>query len=203
MMNKKISAIILASGLSKRIKKHKAFLAHPENLAYSFIDFLISEYHKIHLANLVITLNQKNIEAFYQSTKVDLIDIKCLLIENPKLGRFHSIKSAMSEIKNDNYVFIQNCDNPFINTKLLKDMIFLSQNDSYVVPVYNNMNGHPVLISPEIIKKILKSDNNSNLREILSNYKQIKLKTTYPEILLNINTTTEYEFYINNYKSNY
>ena len=88
--------------------------------------------------------------------------------------------------------FIQNIDNPFVNSSLLKKMIPLISTDSFVSPTYNNKGGHPVLISNSIIETILENEDTSvTLRNKLEKFNKIVMPAN-KEVLINMNTVEDY-----------
>lgn len=75
-------------------------------------------------------------------------------------------------------------------------MIQMKKPGAYVVPVYKNQRGHPVLIGPAVMKhcRSLKGYE-YNIRQELMNFEEIKVDCTGENILANINTTEIYQKY--------
>ena len=68
------------------------------------------------------------------------------------------------------------------------------KSNSYVNPTYKTKGGHPILVSNEIISALSINNNyDLTLKEFLSDYTRIELKTINKKILTNINTVADYE----------
>ena len=110
-------------------------------------------------------------------------------------GRFLSIKKGLSII-GDTPVFIQNIDNPYVDGTLMNRMQKLLKPKTYVVPQFNGLGGHPVLISSAIANAIkLEKKNDVDLRKYLNHFQKIIYPCSSEQILLNINTQEDLEKY--------
>jgi len=188
-----IAAIILASGLSERFGQHKAFLPHPFIPDTTFLEAIAIQYQKLGCVEIIVSLNNDNFKLF-QQIEVNLpFALKTAIIDKPQLGRFSSIQNSLKVLNHSNsIVFVHNCDNPFADTDLLKEMIQIIRESSYCVPIFKGKGGHPVLISQAIVKQILVSKKFSNFRDVLSNFNRIEVYTDKFEILTNINSEPDY-----------
>ena len=67
---------------------------------------------------------------------------------------------------------------------------------AYVVPVFKNEKGHPVIMSAEVMNHCRKLNGNDfNLRDELQMFEEIRLVWDEKNILANINTEDEYQKY--------
>jgi len=71
------------------------------------------------------------------------------------------------------------------------------ENHAFLIPRYQQTNGHPLLMNTEILQKVKKADENSNLRDILSAHEGKIMPCNIPNILVNLNTPEEYERFLN------
>lgn len=187
----KISAVILAAGKSSRLKQQKAFLLFENEK--TFLQKIAETY--ISADEIIVVINS----AIEEKTKEVLSEFiqdgqaRLVLNQYPGKGRFYSIKQGLQYAGGD-FCFLQNIDNPFISTDLLVQMLNAVTEDGYVVPDYNGKDGHPVLLSKNIVKYLLSLKGDFyNMREELNNFAKTALPWQNENILANINTEEEYQ----------
>jgi len=188
------SAIILAAGTSGRMGQHKALLKFDDN--NTFIDNIINSMIEANCKIYVVV--NPSIKEYFKNYRVP---INVIVNDKPELGRARSLKLALKEINGTADIFIHNCDNPYCNLNLLRKMYNVLEEDSYVVPVFKNKGGHPILISKTLHKYLLNIDDNANLKKVLLDFKKIKIETNDDKILFNINTLEEYNLFLEINKS--
>ncbi len=193
-MKKNLTVIVLAGGNSVRTKAPKLFL--PFSGRVTFIEKIIKEYYNFGCKKIILVLNKKFSENHIIKKLTVSCSIKSVINENQELGRFYSISLGLSEADEQNFMFIQNADNPFIDNSLLKKMYSKRNIERYVIPVYNDKSGHPVLIGKKIIQRLKSEKNiNSNLRDILHGFEKVCIQVKNNKVLANINSMTEYRKY--------
>ena len=107
--------------------------------------------------------------------------------------RFYSVKLGLNALKDKQFCFIQNVDNPFVNQKLLQLLYADKTHFSYNVPYYKDKGGHPILINEQIINSILNTfENDLNLKSVLSQFNKNKIAVDDETIFYNINNKQEY-----------
>lgn len=112
---------------------------------------------------------------------------------NPGAGRFYSIQLGLSALRPGHPVFLQNIDNPFTSPALLQKMVEKIREADYVAPVFQNKGGHPLLISQELARMIMKEpEGDRNLSVFLRNFMKATIETRDPGVLANINTEDDY-----------
>ena len=187
--NENTICVILSGGQSSRMKTHKALLKFSEQ--ENFLQHIIEVYQKAGIRKIIVVKNS-NIEVAdmgIDSTRVCIADNYY-----PDRGRLYSIQLGLKKWPEADFCFIQNIDNPLISVDLLDNLNKLRSKADYVSPEYNNMGGHPVLISSPVIKEILAlSDYNNTLRDILKPYSRHKLITEDENCILNINLPSDYK----------
>ncbi len=196
-VNASSSAIILAGGNSKRMNFPKPWLTFSENK--TFLEHIIDTYKILGCNKIITVINSKFcIEWMYELNK---IKTKSIVIQNhnPEKGRIYSLKLALKHLKQVNYAFIHNVDNPSVKRSTLLKLIKSRPKDGYSVPVYKNKSGHPIYITKNIIEKIKTYSNESTLREILSSEKRTSIHVEDKHVLLNINTTEDYKKFTENF----
>lgn len=191
-MKKKCSAIILAAGLSQRMGYPKPFLLFDKIKKVTFIEQIFNVFENFGCPEIVIVHNSSNIETGKKLTPQAIIAENT----NPEEGRFNSIKLALNKIKNTDFVFLHNIDNPFVKKVLLEKLWQNRSENGYISPKYNQKGGHPILLSKKIITEIQsKTTKNLNLKQFLQPFDRQIVLINDKSILININTIEEYQKY--------
>lgn len=191
--NKNTNALILAAGISKRMQSLKAFLPFDEKT--SFFEKIVRTYSDWGCNEIIVVINQ---------LFSDNLPLQCnlpsqltfVMNEQLEFERFYSVKTGLQQMNDVDFCFIQNIDNPFITSEILDKIYDNKSQKAFVVPTYNNLGGHPVLINRSNIN-FVKSypQNNANLRDVLGEMPSIKVEMEDESILININNTVEYDKY--------
>ena len=194
-MNNSVSVIILAAGNSSRMNRPKPFLPFDEKR--NFFDKIAGTYISAGIKDLILVISPAIEDEVKRILAKNYPDQPVGIVVNsfPERGRFFSLQLGL-EKTSSSFCFIQNIDNPFVAEELLVEMIRVKQRGTYVVPVYKNQNGHPVLISAEVMNhcRSLNGDD-FNFRQELMNFTEIKVNWADEKILANINTTGLYQQY--------
>lgn len=193
-----LGVIILAGGSSERMNYPKPFL--PFNSNITFIEKIVLEYQSFKCSEIVIVLNEElNKQTWDKILSKFSSKISIIFNHHSNFGRFYSIQLGAKSLQNVTQCFIQNIDNPFIDQDLLDKIHATRDNSGYVVPVYKEKGGHPVLISSNIIESIIGEKNiYINFKEILKKFNRKSISIENKKILANINTIEEYRFHFNN-----
>ena len=190
-----LSVIILAGGSSERMKYPKPFL--PFDSQITFIEKIVLEYYNFGCSEVIIVLN-KELNLQPRDKNLSNISSKTSIIINKHsdFGRFYSIQLGAKALQNIEQCFIQNVDNPFIDQDLLKEIYSSRVNNGYVVPIYLDKGGHPVLISNNVIKSIIEEKNiNINFKEKLKKFNRKSISVESKKLLVNINTIEDYKLH--------
>lgn len=194
MLNKNCSVIILAAGRSSRMGKPK-FLLDLSN-GPSFLEKITHGYNEFSILNIVVILNSDGMTQIKKHLQNLPSQTQIVLNRHPEFGRFYSIKTGLQFV-NHNYTFIHNVDNPFARLKVLEQIYNAKSEAEVIKPVYKGKGGHPVLISKQVIDKIVNEKNlDINFQEFLKRFPTKRVDVNDDSILLNINSHNEYlEFY--------
>jgi CTP:molybdopterin cytidylyltransferase MocA len=191
--NKKVNALILAAGNSSRMNAPKPFLNFDQTT--TFIEKIITTYQQFGCDEIVIVANTESIETI---RKFQTENITIVKNENLELERFYSVILGFQKMKDCDFCFLQDADNPFISKDILTYVFSENLPDQYIIPSYKGKGGHPVLLPESIIIDLKKyQKQNATLKEFLSEYKNYKLEIPNKDILININTPEDYNFYFN------
>ena len=183
------AVIILAAGLSERMGEQKCNLNFSEE--ETFLEHIIHVYRRFVVSEIVLVVNKSFNSELYLNDE----SLKIIVNNNLEYGRFFSIQLGLRELENTS-VFIQNIDNPFVNTGLLINLQSGLGDDEFAVPVYESRGGHPILLSTGIIPQVVtnyKSD--SHLKSVLESFKRKDVIVNDPYIGVNINTPEDYQKY--------
>ena len=195
-LKKDTGAIILSAGVSKRMNTSKPFLQF--DTTQSFLKKIIDEYAAFGCGEIIVVLNS-NI-AKIVNRKSEIVNQNVIFVVNKHLEheRFYSIKLGIQKLRISEFCFIQNVDNPFINSNILNSIYEHKIVDGYVSPSFEGSGGHPILLGKDIIGyiKSLKA-NNANFRDVLKPYPYNKVELNDDKVLININTVEEYRKYFN------
>lgn len=178
--------LILAAGTSQRMGEMKPFVKLYNGK--TLLEHLLDQYKKTCAGEITIVLNSDGYLFFKQRFPHIENEINIKINPNPDRGRMESLRIGFEKISSEG-LFLQNIDNPFVNNKLIEEMSALLMPDSYVVPVYENIGGHPILLSNRIFSDVRNSSVlDVNFKLFLNNYKRINYKSLNSEILYNLNT---------------
>ena len=188
------SAIILAAGESSRMGSSKSFLKYNEHEL--FIQHIISEYINFGCNSIIVVTNVTDAKWFIDNANILPKNLFILINHHPEWHRFYSLKLAAREaIKND-YVFLHNVDNPFVNVDVLIELMANRQEAEYIIPEYKGKGGHPILISQKVIHDIVKENQDQiHLKDFLNRHIKKKVVVEDEKILVNINNIDEYKSY--------
>jgi len=182
----KFGSIILAAGFSHRMGNDKAQLNFRDKK--TFLDQLIEQYTVAGVKSIQIITQSKSI------TRQHNIDIT--INKHPDRGRSYSIHIGLQKMKDFDFVFIQNIDNPFTTKKLIESMLNKAENNKALVPFVKGKKGHPILLSSKIIHSILYQDEASfDFKNTISQFEIELLPWEQANILANINIPAEYQFW--------
>lgn len=180
--------VILAAGESSRMQKPKALLPFL-NEGITFIERIVNTYLSAGIKKITIVTSEKiNYEL---NLLFSYGDIKMITNTRPQLERMYSVYLGIKEVSNDQYVYIQDCDNPFVPVEIIHELYKHKNEADYIVPMFNAKGGHPILLSPKIVKHI-KALHQVTTEDTLKNHlrsfirKNIPVKTD--SIHVNINT---------------
>lgn len=191
MNSPRTGVVILAAGFSERMKTLKALLPFDEHT--SFIGKIISTYHNWGCNEIVVVTNP---EAFQQMKQIGMFLSKVTMVVNDHLEfeRFYSVKLGLGTIRSSSFCFIQNVDNPFIDSQIL-DLLYEQKSDEkYVSPVFENKGGHPVLLNRGNINRIcIWKDNSANFKDVLNTMECLSVEMPDDRVLININSPEEYK----------
>ncbi|NQV03720.1 MAG: NTP transferase domain-containing protein, partial [Bacteroidia bacterium] len=139
-----VGVIILAAGRSERMKELKALLPYDEKIR--FIEKIIATYSNWGISEIVVVTNPEAFQKMKQTVTVPS-PVNIVINNHLELERFHSVKLGLGFIRKSSFCFIQNVDNPFIDSQILDLLYEQKSNEKYISPVFENKGGHPKMRS--------------------------------------------------------
>lgn len=185
------SCIILSAGNSVRMGEHKALLRFDSDR--NFIQKLTETYLLAGIEQVIAVVNSELFELINRSKLTLSEKVLLVLNDNPESGRFYSLQTGVKCLKTGNSCFFQNTDNPFTSEELLKELILHKNEAEVIVPTFQNKAGHPVLISPLVLRGICDGiEYEVRIDAFLKKFTEKKIEFSDSKILLNINTPDDY-----------
>ncbi|HAZ38256.1 MAG TPA: molybdopterin-guanine dinucleotide biosynthesis protein A [Clostridiaceae bacterium] len=178
-----VDGIVLAAGLSSRFGRYKLTL---DIQGKTVIERCIEPMYDI--CSSIIVVGGHNYDSLCHTLK-PYGKVKLIFNENYAEGMFSSIKKGILQVQQDKFILTPG-DYPIIKKETYLKV--LSTDNDIVVPVYKNINGHPVLIKSCLIGKIL-SGGYSSMREFIYEHGFSTICTEDEGILLDIDIPEDYE----------
>lgn len=206
------SAIILAAGLSERLGVPKLSLLYGDGV--SFVEHCARSFLDAGSRQVVLVVNRQGRHWMDRHALEFTGKVQTVVNNHNELGRFHSLELGLSAVDKKLPAFVHNVDNPFVNPEVLAELkaaysrIFAGEQtieggkateegkateDLYFSPVYGGRGGHPILLSPAVVRAILqKKQEPASLKAFLSDFRRFRVPVSDPNILVNINTMKDY-----------
>jgi molybdenum cofactor cytidylyltransferase len=156
-----ITGIILASGLSKRMKRDKLLIELNEK---PIIEYVIKAAVRSNLDHVILVYRKEIVKVIAKKYKVDTI-----YNDNAHLGQSQAIKLGVSKSHKDSSLMFLMGDQPFVNSELINKLILKYKKNKLpiLVPYYNGNRGMPNIFGPIYRKELLKVEGDAGGREIL------------------------------------
>lgn len=185
-----ISAIVMASGLSKRMNQNKLFMDIKNKKIYEYI---LETIEKCSYITEVIVV-AKDFEIIDKASK---LGFKTVRNEYSHLGQSVSIKLGLERSENaDGYMFFV-ADQPFIseNTINMLCRIFNDNLNKIIIPCSNGMNKNPVIFPKKFRGELLTLEGDIGGRVVIKNNLEhvLKVPIDNESEFIDIDTFEDYE----------
>ncbi len=196
---KRISAIILSAGSSRRMGEPKALLQIGKK---TFLQHIIDAAESSGVTDNVVVLGceQKVIRETLSS-----FNGKIVINVAWEHGQLSSIITGVEALNlNDcDGALILPVDHPLISSALIRALMneFEESGKKIIIPVYEGRRGHPLIISSDLFPEIKNASSAVGLREVIRTHSNDigVVPTTEEGILLNIDTPDDYQKYVLNF----
>ena len=182
-----VNAIIMASGLSKRMGENKLLLKYKE---IPVVEHVIREVSKCKF-NEVILVSQ-----YDEVLKIgEKYEFKLIKNNNLEIGQSESIKLGLkSSTKCDGFMFFVG-DQPKVSIKYINKLIdsFEKNKDNIVIPKYENRCGNPVIFPYDKKNDLLLLNGDEKGKKVINNSNQVISVDVDEEMLFDIDTKEDYE----------
>lgn len=184
-----ISAIVMASGLSKRMKKDKLHLEINNKKIYEYVLETINKY------NFYETIvAAKDDDILKKAESLGFVGVK-----NTKyfLGQSESIKISLEKSKQtDGYMFFV-ADQPFIKLSTVEKLCntFKKNPHSIIVPYYNGVKGNPVVFPSYMKGQFMELKYDSGGKVVINNNKEniVRVDIETKDEYMDIDTEEDYK----------
>ena len=127
------------------------------------------------------------------------------VVRNPdyKTGMFSSVQAGAQAVAEGSF-FLALADMPGVGEAIYRDLLdwntrlssaFALSEEAYgVIPQFRGKKGHPLLLSPQMRARILRTDVSKTLRDVLAGVPTVIVPVDEPGILHDIDTPADYHF---------
>ncbi len=188
-----IAVIVLSGGNSSRMNFPKPWLIFEDNA--TFLETTINRYKCLGFKKMVISLNKAFFLTDY-ADRIEFLELHATIIQNsyPEKGRLYSLYIALKELKEVDFAFIHNVDNPFVDEEVIHTLCKEKKLNGTTIPTYNQKAGHPIIISKIVIDEIINNYEKYNtLKEVINQFDKKYVEVNSSNILININTPQDYK----------
>jgi molybdenum cofactor cytidylyltransferase len=193
----KTGMVLLAAGASTRMGRCKFLLQTPNGI--SLLEQELLQSLPFQFEKTVIVTNAENynqVEELRHRTGIKKVNI--ILNPKPELERLHSLKLGLKLLKNCDYVFMHNADNPFLNPLVIEQLIANRQFADVIIPIFFNKGGHPILLSKHACRIISTAPESSRIDIEIKKLKTFRISVNDKSILTDLDTPDDYRIYLTN-----
>jgi molybdate transport repressor ModE-like protein len=195
-----ITSLILAAGESNRMGAIKQILPFSNStILETTLESLLKSKFLGGEIRIILGANAEKICSHINN--INKNKIKLLFNKNYKSGMLSSIKRGIKNLPLDTeHIFITLADKPMISHNTYDQIIkkYLKSKKKIIVPVYNEVRGHPVIVSRELVYQIEALDNSPfGLRDLTDKYpeKVLYFSVEDKNIILDLDYYDEYKKY--------
>lgn len=187
----KITGIILAAGLSRRMGTVKSLLPFGDAL---LLDRVIDNAHQSELASLIVVLGH---EAERVRESIDFKESRVIFNPDYRMGQSSSLRAGLGAVPDDSdgAMFLLG-DQPFVGSKIIDGLIraFKEQPSHLIIPTWCGKRGNPVLAHRSIFHMIRGITGDTGARVLFHSLKEQmrEVEVADPGIHLDVDTIEDY-----------
>ncbi|RSV83734.1 NTP transferase domain-containing protein [Klebsiella aerogenes] len=181
---KQVDCIITAAGLSSRMGQWKMMLPW---LGTTILDASIK--NALQFCSRIILVSGFRAEELHQRYSAHP---QITLVYNPNYqqGLFTSVCAGASQVRN-NFCFITLGDLPCLPPALFQ-RLWQQRGDSALLPQYQGVPGHPILITGTQLRQLITYDGPDSMRKRLLQSRHRCLELDFPQMVWDIDTPTDF-----------
>lgn len=185
-----ITAIIMASGYSKRMGKDKLLL---EYKGKTFVERTIDTVSKCSFMEIILVARETKVRAFGEVKDIVVVENR-----NADKGISESIKLGVSNAESsDGYMFFT-ADQPFLKASMIENLMkkFGENPQNIIIPVFNGKRGNPVIFPAALKTEFLELNGDTGGKAVIENHKDIVKLIEISESLslLDVDTEENYKY---------
>lgn len=192
----KITAIILASGFSKRFQGNKLLTLYKEK---PLIMHIVDKVIKQDFYEVIIVSQYDEILSLVSSARSSKGIIKAIKNNNPQRGISESIKSGVKVSKPcDAYMFFVG-DAPLIREETIEDMMGMykaleTKETAILCPVYKGERGNPVIFAHVYQKELMELSGDEGGKQLIARHHEcvIRYEVGHRKELFDIDTQLDF-----------
>jgi CTP:molybdopterin cytidylyltransferase MocA len=159
----------------------------------TFIQKITGTYVQCGVRQVIVVVNKELYNTIQEREILLVPEVQLVINSFPEKGRFFSLQTGVHKLKPGNSCFFQNIDNPFTSDQVLISLIQNKEGASVIIPVFQSVSGHPVLINPVVVQKIIvQSDTSIRIDLFLKSFAYKKIEIDENRILTNINSPEDF-----------
>lgn len=182
-----ISAIVMASGFSRRMGENKLLM---DFNGKTIIENTFEAVDKYDFNEVIVVSQYEEVLKIAKKYQFNFV-----LNDNAQIGQSESIKLGIRNSgKCDGYMFFVG-DQPLINNDDVKELIneFGENKEYIVIPRYDNKTGNPVIFPTCLKNNLLSLKNDEKGKKVINEYDKIKYVNVSKYTLLDVDTKLDYE----------
>jgi molybdenum cofactor cytidylyltransferase len=183
--------IILAAGSSSRLGAPKQNLVYE---GHTLLQRAIMTAQSTRCHPVIVVLGA-NFETIYPT--VENLPVTVIYNDDWKDGMSSSIRLGIRELQNSqakiNSVILMLCDQPFVNTELLDQLILSATKKSVVVCAYNSGIGPPVFFDGYYFPELLLLQGNEGAKKLILKHQDHITTMPFPLGNMDIDTMDDFE----------
>ncbi|MBC2855181.1 putative selenium-dependent hydroxylase accessory protein YqeC [Cetobacterium sp. 2A] len=176
---KRIAAVILASGFSKRMGKNKSKILYKKE---TLLENILNKVQNIDFKYSLVVVRNENIENLNQNKYKNF---NFILNNTPEKGQSQSVVLGVEYLKEanvDGYMFFP-CDQPFLKKEsILKLIYYFMKRDKITMPSIKNKFFSPVIFPKRYSEQLLSLTGDRGGKSIIMSEKK-KIKVKFNEFL--------------------
>ena len=181
----RIDGIILAAGLSSRMKTNKMLLSYRGK---SFLQHTVDLVADLPFASRILVTRPDSVVGLW-----GLQGMRVVFNSHPELGQSSSLRLGLASADGDGYMFFT-ADQPFLDRTTVERILAAANPESIVVPRYETKMGSPVFFSSAFRTALLAVQGDSGGKSVRETHAErcMYVDVERPDVLLDVDTPEQY-----------